>query len=176
VDELAADGVVADPICFSEAMGACRKSGQWKITLKLLADMREAGAPPDPYTTSNAIAACAAGGQWEQALELLDELEEPNAVCYNAALSACARAGRWREALTLLKRLAQHGELHRVGAGEPGRAGVHDFGKQVRGWLLVRRQSDRLNRDQAQRSFSRHRRSTGLPPLRAIPWPMPPTS
>ena len=40
VDELAADGVVADPICFSEAMGACRKSGQWKITLKLLADMR----------------------------------------------------------------------------------------------------------------------------------------
>jgi len=105
VDELAADGVVADPICFSEAMGACRKSGQWKITLKLLADMREAGAPPDPYTTSNAIAACAAGGQWEQALELLDELEEPNAVCYNAALSACARAGRWREALTLLKRL-----------------------------------------------------------------------
>jgi pentatricopeptide repeat protein len=53
-----------------------------KITLKPLADMREAGAPRDPYTTSNAMfAACAAGGQWERALELLDELEEPTAIC-----------------------------------------------------------------------------------------------
>ncbi len=53
-----------------------------KITLKPLADMREAGAPRDPYTTSNAMfTACAAGGQWERALELLDELEEPTAIC-----------------------------------------------------------------------------------------------
>jgi pentatricopeptide repeat protein len=77
-----------------------------KITLKPLADMREAGAPRDPYTTSNAMfAACAAGGQWERALELLDELEEP-------MLRACAREGLWHEALSLLEWLEYGSGAH----------------------------------------------------------------
>ena len=110
---------VWDSGCTAEVMAACRRGGAWAVSLALLEELRDKGAPPDVYTTSNAIAACEPARLWWRALRLLREQPHPNVVCYNAAMRVCSSVGGWRVALRLLD------ELERI-AVDRGRHSRHE--------------------------------------------------
>ena len=46
-------------VCYTAALGACERAGQWQSVLDLLDEMRSAGVPPNVVTWSLAIRACA---------------------------------------------------------------------------------------------------------------------
>ena len=61
--------------CFSAAISACGKCGQWEKALQLLDEMQQRRLEPDVISFSAAISACEKVGQWEKALQLLDEMQ-----------------------------------------------------------------------------------------------------
>ena len=86
-----------DEICYSAALGACEKGGEWALALSLLSSMPRMRATPNEISYNAAISACEKGGQWALALGLLSSMPRmqvtPNEISYSAAISACEKVG-----------------------------------------------------------------------------------
>lgn len=115
LDEMLSRHDVADPdvVCFSAAIRACGRAGQWRRALSVMADMERRGVAPNSHTFSAAISACAQGGHWQPALALLERMPllgvPPNLYCFNSAIAACEKGAEWQRALELLERMELQG-------------------------------------------------------------------
>merc|ERR1712032_1644394 len=93
-------------VCYSAAISACEKGGQWQQALSLLSEKLESKLEPDIISYSAGITACEKGGAWHLALSLLIGMREskldPDVATYSDAISACEEGGQWLHSLSLL--------------------------------------------------------------------------
>ena len=109
--------------CYSAAISACGKSGQWRRALALLRELRDERAIElNAVVWNAAISACEKAGELKSALKLLGEMEasgvEPDFVSYSTAISACGKAGDWERACALLDTM--HAKVAAKGSGHAG--------------------------------------------------------
>ncbi|CAE7242009.1 unnamed protein product [Symbiodinium sp. CCMP2592] len=88
----------------SAVISACEKSGNWRLSLALLAQMSELKIVPNQISYSAAATTCAKGN-WPAALLLIYSMAgrrlPPDQVSWNAAIDAC-RAADWQLAVHML--------------------------------------------------------------------------
>ena len=61
-------------ICYSAAISACEKAGQWQHALGLFDQMPNAQVVPNFFTYAAAISACEKDGQWQLALSFFNAM------------------------------------------------------------------------------------------------------
>eukprot|EP00427_Karlodinium_veneficum_P030757 CAMPEP_0169193098 /NCGR_PEP_ID=MMETSP1016-20121227/5980_1 /TAXON_ID=342587 /ORGANISM="Karlodinium micrum, Strain CCMP2283" /LENGTH=846 /DNA_ID=CAMNT_0009269509 /DNA_START=7 /DNA_END=2543 /DNA_ORIENTATION=- len=102
-------GVVPNAHCYSAAINACEKGGQWQRALELFHTMQSQNVKPTSITCTSVICACRSAGQWEAALTVLRQMGpmgvSPDVHTYSAIISACDKAGKWQEAIQLFDEL-----------------------------------------------------------------------
>lgn len=106
-------GVMPNAYCYSAAINACEKGGQWRKAVEVLDLMRENKIEPTTVVCTSVVSACKAHGQWEAALRVLDQMDEmgvkPDAHTFSNAISACDKAGKWNEAIKTFERMKKYG-------------------------------------------------------------------
>ena len=75
MEDMQAEGVLADTIMYCAAISACEKGGQWQRALQLMEDVQAEGIPAGAITYSAAISACENGRRWQQALHLMGNMQ-----------------------------------------------------------------------------------------------------
>merc|ERR1711924_227814 len=99
-------GVSPNVVTYSAAMRACLRSGEWRLALAFIDQMRGEALQLSEVTYLSAAQACETGGNWQGVLEVLRESQQfgvPRLLAtYNSALAALGRARQWRHAAALL--------------------------------------------------------------------------
>ena len=61
-------------MCYTAALSAVGRAGQWEVVLSLVREMQAKGISPNALSFSLAIRTCSRAGQWEHVVSLFDEL------------------------------------------------------------------------------------------------------
>jgi len=89
--------------CYSAAVNACEKGGQWQRALELFQQMQDNHVQPTTITCTSVVSACKVCGQWQEALSVLTQMKTmgvpADAHTFSNAISACNKAGKWMAAI-----------------------------------------------------------------------------
>ena len=89
--------------CYSAAIGACGRSGEYEVAIELLDEMTRAGVWPNLIVYNTAINAAAKAAKTEQAMQLFDDMLaaglKPDTNTFWSLVKSCRRRGEWELAV-----------------------------------------------------------------------------
>eukprot|EP00752_Nemacystus_decipiens_P017812 g15970.t1 len=117
LQRMRAAGVAPNTACYSNAILACCRCGEYRHAPLLRREMTLTNIPQTLTCYRLELEHFGNGGRWGAALRLLSELKEagltPDAKVYNGVLDAFARSKEWARAGIVLREMARAGhELH----------------------------------------------------------------
>ncbi|KAL4420028.1 hypothetical protein ABPG77_001278 [Micractinium sp. CCAP 211/92] len=140
-DEMVADGVAPDAVCYNTALAAAGLGQHWDRVLSILEDMGGAGVPWDAFTCSALLSACQACGQWEQALDWFRQAQslpglQLNVVHYTTLMSCLQKAGQWEQSMRVFKEMEGQGIVPDVVAHNAAIAACAKGGEWEKAWAV----------------------------------------
>ena len=67
-------GIPPNLLCYTAALSACSRSGQWAAALRLWNQMDERNVSADSVCIVEVLEACASAGEWQAGLQVVEAL------------------------------------------------------------------------------------------------------
>lgn len=107
-------GCERNVITYSSLIGACEKTGEWKLAFDLFLMMRAENIRPNIVTFNSLITTCSNGSQWARACEIYDYMIRddcyPDQTTYTLLLGMLMKGeGPWTSAMKILEDMSHYG-------------------------------------------------------------------